>query len=185
VSTAATVTVATKSTACNVSSSGGVKGAGAVGCSDALVSCTTSAVGVGKVKAVASAAVAETYGPATQLGAPALAATTTSGASITKRVAEAKGTASATTAAITTQATSAAAIALAASAVPGTVTKEQRIEMMLKETGFEEDENDEGVEPSFEELLEQEKAFFKAKSEKLSFPRTGGKESGGKRRHRF
>merc|ERR1712113_1121160 len=92
------------------------------------------------------------------------------GNSTTTEFADAKGVAQ--TAAAVTRSTSPAAV------VP--VTKEQRIEMMLKETGFEEDEDDEGEELSFEELLEQEKAFFKAQGEKMSIPRTSGKDNAGK-----
>jgi len=64
-------------------------------------------------------------------------------------------------------------------------SRDERIEMMLRESGFDGDLDD-ATELSFEELLEQEKAFFKAQSEKLSFPRAkDGGNGGGKRNHRF
>jgi len=49
-------------------------------------------------------------------------------------------------------------------------SRDERIEMMLRESSFD-GEMDDATELSFEELLEQEKAFFKAQSEKLSFRR--------------
>jgi len=72
------------------------------------------------------------------------------------------------------------------STAPAAASRDERIEMMLRESGFDGDLDD-ATELSFEELLEQEKAFFRAQSEKLSFPRAKDGSSGGngKRNHRF